>query len=78
VRVSTGFQLRGFDFVFFEFLTRHPKLQIENAVGFMEFFSGVIFKDFGFSKIAIDIYLQLITRFKGDLDVERQLLDFTQ
>ena len=64
--------------MFFEFLTQHPKLQTENAVSFMEFFAGIIFKDFGFSKIAIDMYLQLINRFKDDLPIEQKLLEFTQ
>ncbi len=43
----------------------------------MEFFAGLIFKDFGFSKIAIDMYLQLINRFKDDLPIEQKLLGFT-
>jgi hypothetical protein len=43
----------------------------------MEFLTGIIFKDFGFSKIAIDMYLQLIGRFKDDLPIEHKLLEFT-
>jgi len=44
----------------------------------MDFLSGVIFKEVGFSKIAIDMYLSLIGRFKEENIVENKLLEFTQ
>ena len=44
----------------------------------MDFLAGVVFKDIGFSKIAVDMYLQLLARFKDELPIEHKLIEFTQ
>ena len=44
----------------------------------MTFLSEVIFKHIDLSKVAVDIYLQMMNRFKDDDLIEKQLLDFAQ